>query len=717
MRDDKRGRSRPRPLGEGLLSPLLILGLTACTGVELQGSTDGNNNPDNTPDAGPSIAVDGSVTGPIETCEVDQLSPPSVYGHKVKTLLTGMPLDSAELTTLNTDPSQLSSMVQGWLTTPEFDGVIFRFFQTAFQQNQLDADAVPMMIRRNNLNWGRFQNPNENLSELMLQNFRESFARTTLELVRTNGNFSSVVTTETFQVTTAMLVFQALLEHRYANDENRLVQVAMPEVSRFTVYRNQADAPPPIEALDPSNERFLHFFVPEFERLCLPDTQNTLEVTDSAFGANDELFFIFSQMVGRPERVRAPGGNNSCQTPSGVRTTPILTRADFSDWRPVRFRKAGANEETTRFYDLAKLRTTNELVVRSDRIGFFTSLGFLATWPTNEDNQARVTLNQTLITALGHSFDGQIVDDFSPTNLDGEHSAPGTSCYGCHQTLDPMREFFLSSFSYYYGQQDNQDTMTSLDPEFVFRGTRADGSNVRDLANIIAGHADFPRAWVQKMCYFANSAPCPENSTEFQDVVRDFTASGMNFRTMLQSLMSSPLVSNAKCVSSGEENESAGSLRAISRRDQLCAQLSNRLGMDNICGQNLLRNRQSRLQRDVANAVASIPEDTFARGEPEPLIISQTGLFTRATREVVCTVVAERAYDGTFGDLTREDAIKLMVERVMGLPEVDPRHAGALKILSDHVTDGVADGARETDALRSALAVACMSPGIAGIGF
>ena len=132
----------------------------------------------------------------------------------------------------------------------------------------------------------------------------------------------------------------------------------------------------------------------------------------------------------------------------------------------------------------------------------------------------------------------------------------------------------------------------------------------------------------------------------------------------------------------------------------------------------MINARRSRTQRDIAAAVVSIPQDTFARGEPLPVVISQTGLFTRASREVACTVVAERAYDQAFGDQSRAEALKTMVERVMGLPEGDPRHANALEILNDHVREGSGmSGVNERTALQSALVVACMSPGLAGLGF
>ncbi|MEL6184647.1 MAG: hypothetical protein AAFU79_08500, partial [Myxococcota bacterium] len=497
----------------------------------------------------PTMPIGSNPAGPAVDCEIDELSGPSVYGAKVKTLLTGLPLTSDELATLNADAGQLESLTDTWMNTPEFRDVLGRFFQSAFQQDQTDLDGVPQMLRRNNINWGRFTGPNENVSELFLQNLRESFARTALSIVENGQPWTDVLTTDTFEMTTAMVVFHAFLEGRYVNDRNQVRQRPMPEVGNFTLYRNRADAPPASESLDPSHANFLHFYVPDFEDLCLPNNQNTFEVAHNAFNGNDEHFFLFGMLVGKPDRAINRAVNNSCRSGNG-RIAPLFSRSDFTDWRTVRLRPARNDEETARFYDLGAMRGVTELAVRTERVGFFTTLGFMTVWPTNEDNQSRVTLNQTLIAALGESFDGQTVTDFSPPNLDAEHSAPGTACYGCHQTLDPMREFFTASYSYSYGIQDNEDTRAGLSPQFVFRGMNETGLGMSDLAGIIARHPDFPKAWVQKMCYFANAAPCPESDDSFQTVVNNF-ASNLDFKRMLAELLTSTLVTNDACIEGG----------------------------------------------------------------------------------------------------------------------------------------------------------------------
>ena len=661
----------------------------------------------------PGTPVDRVVTGEAVECALDELSPPEVYGTKVKTILTGLPLTAEELADLRADPAALAQLVDRWMATPEFDGSLTRLFQTAFQQNELDVDGLTTMLRRNNLNWGRFERPREDLRELTELNVQESFARTALRIVKEGRPFHEVLTTDTYEMTTALVVLHALLERRYTSDADRLVQTDDPALNRITLYRDPAEAPPAEEALDPDHPRFLHFFVPNFEDLCLPEDQTTYEVGPEAFARNDELWFVFSTLIGRPERVFNREANrdrrgNPCQA-GNARATPLLSREDFRDWRPVRMVRAFGSNPTTPFYDLGLMRSTGSLTVRSDRVGFFTTLGFFSTWPTNLDNASRVTLNQTLITALGSSFDGNTVADFSPPNLDEQHSDPGTACYGCHQTLDPMRDFFRRSYTFAYGRQDD-GRGAAMEPIFVFRGVEAVGDGVRDLGRILADHPAFPGAWVQKMCVHANGAACPEGQ-ELAEVTADF-AGHMDFARMLKRLLTSPLVTHASCVEGG-----TGGLRTISRRDQLCTILSNRLGVADLCGTDTPVTRRTRTQRGVADAVVSVPKDTFARGEPEPIIVGQTGLFTRATREVTCTVVAERAYGDIFGDADRATVIDRLVTQLMGLPEGDPRRDGALAILNDHVDDALEAGESQRVALQSALVVACMSPGVAGLGF
>ena len=74
-------------------------------------------------------------------------------------------------------------------------------------------------------------------------------------------------------------------------------------------------------------------------------------------------------------------------------------------------------------------------------------------------------------------------------------------------------------------------------------------------------------------------------------------------------------------------------------------------------------------------------------------------------------------YEAAFGELTADDALTAMVQQIMGLPLTDPRHASARAILEEHLTEAIAAGEEPPTALKSAMVIACMSPGLAGVGF
>lgn len=657
----------------------------------------------------PTFPTDSSTVGEAKECALDVLVGPEVYGQKVKSLLTGLPLTDEELRSLRADPQNLRSIIDAAMADPKADQVLKRFFMMAFQQDQVTAEGIQMMTNINNVNWGAWDDTQEALFPLLVDNLEQSFARTALRIVKEGGDFREVLTTDTFEMTTALMVFYSYLDHRHVNDDDSMFTRPMPEVTNFVALRNIADEAPADEVLDPSSPNFMHFAHQNFDELCLPASTNQMPFGTNAIG--NPVQFVFLTMMGKPETVRNVGAGANCRATGIGRRRPLLREADFSDWRTVRIRRPTGSETPIRFYRAAELRAANELLSRADRVGFFTTLGFFGTWPTNEDNSSRVTVNQTLIAALGASFDGTTVPGYSPPNLDTEHATPGSACYGCHQTMDPMRDFFRQSYSASYGEQHDQ-ARQDLQAAFLFRGVRDETKRgVRGLAELLSQHPDFPKAWVQKLCYYTNSGPCPEGA-ELDRIVRRFVDSGYDFRAMQRELYASPLVTNAECFEGR-----AGLAPSIARREQFCSALSARLGINDVCALETPSRQRSALQRQVLSAIVSIPADTVSRGETAPITIAETGLFIRATREVICHRIGEAAFDARFGGRSREVAIKEMVEGLIGLPASDPRHGEMIEILTTHVVDARATGANERDALRSALALSCLAPSLAGVGF
>src|SRR6185312_1121695 len=114
-----------------------------------------------------------------------------------------------------------------------------------------------------------------------------------------------------------------------------------------------------------------------------------------------------------------------------------------------------SDEVTTQFYDLPALRSADELVLQIPRSGFFSTPAFFANWQTNTSNQMRVTINQTLIVALGAAIDGSDTTQTSgdpPPGLDQDHASSG-ECFFCHQTLDPLRSILSATYSWNYHEQ------------------------------------------------------------------------------------------------------------------------------------------------------------------------------------------------------------------------------------------------------------------------
>src|SRR5262249_10510454 len=131
---------------------------------------------------------------------------------------------------------------------------------------------------------------------------------------------------------------------------------------------------------------------------CVPRTFHSAQYSN----ASVHLFLLQYGTLGK-----APVMPAGCPNAYGINgLTPVLTAADFSDWRPVTVTLAtpGSPSNINLFYDVPKLRTLNAITLDIPRVGFFTTPAFFANWPTNVNNLARVTTNQTLITAIGLSF-------------------------------------------------------------------------------------------------------------------------------------------------------------------------------------------------------------------------------------------------------------------------------------------------------------------------
>jgi hypothetical protein len=652
--------------------------------------------------------LDVSLPGPVTWGQIEPVTAAASL-TKVKGLLTGLPPTDAEVQAVQTDPRALRGLVEQWISTPQHTVKMLAFFSNAFQQSQaVSADFSDQL--------GAAQG---RLDARLLANLRESFARTALQLTQEGQPFTSTMTTRRFMLTPRLMMLYAYLDAIQVSDSGGSVDLfakANPNFS-FTLTA-KAGAIPLSETLDPSSSNYMIFYAPQLAGAAY-DTQCPQDpiIYNGGTGQPSVSSALFMVMQGTPQSFSVPtstGKNHTCQPPPFPAGYQPLTVADSQAWNMVDIVQANPGQGTSSVLDLRNFRLGGNLLLRTPRVGFFTTPSFLAEWNTNNSNQARVTANQTLIVALGRGISPRNATlPPSLASLDQTHAAPGTACFACHQSLDPMRQYFRQQYSYYFHSQTSQ-TQISLPGSFGFRGVSVSGSSIFDLATQLAGHPDFAGAWVQKLCTWANSARCDETDGEFARIAGIFADSNYDWKTLEVVLFSSPLVTYlapTKTVSLG------GEVFPVSRRDHLCSTLSNRLGIPDACGLDVNTVVPPDLKA-VQFIAGVLPSDAYSRGAEEPVLANEPNLFFRTGMENMCAVFAARLIDGGAGtrwsSAAPDAAIGDFVHALMGIGT--GRDATPLSILNGHMASGRAAGLSASDALKSTFVLACLSPSVVGIG-
>jgi len=234
----------------------------------------------------------------------------------------------------------------------------------------------------------------------------------------------------------------------------------------------------------------------------------------------------------------------------------------------------------------------------------------------------------------------------------------------------------------------------------------------QDLSDAANPIARFAISVTQGLCYFANSAQCLESDPEFRRVALAFQNSGYNFPTLIRELFSSPLVTNISETATTTQN---GVNISIARRDQICAALSNRLSINDICS--MAVPIPNTAQAATLRIVSSVAQDAFSRGSEIPVTPSDPTLFYRAASEMLCENVATMVVDpssGTnvFPSSNPTSSIASLVSQIVGYNPSDTHYAMAVTILTDHFNTAKAspNNASATNAMRSTFAAACQSP-------
>ncbi|HVY26675.1 MAG TPA: hypothetical protein VHB79_08980 [Polyangiaceae bacterium] len=666
---------------------------------------------------------------------------PRVYVAKVKNLLLGLPATEDEISAVTADPTALKGMVDAWFVKPEAQAKLGTFFSKAFQQTQISQNEFADQLGVDNIG-----------ALPVFSQAQESMSRTALKLIADGKAFTETVTTHTYMMTPALMSLYLALDQIQVDDANKgSISLPMPDGTLSTTqafwitYR--PDMPIPLsETIDPASPNFMHFASPMAFSCDVPQLDETGHVVVDAMGnamkvkktynqrqypgVGAAFLALFGHATSRgvvndgvdpdgPPKITVPADvppekknlyNYNC-TGGMSFTSPSVTAQD-SIWRPVTVRLAKDGEKLTPFYDLPSLREANEIAVRTPRVGFFSTPAFFANWPSNNSNQHRGTLNQALIVGLGRSINP--VDKGTATVLDngkdGQHSDPNSPCYSCHQTMDPMRNVFRQAYTYSYHAQHDASQVYST-ASFDYLGETSPLTSLDDFATALVQHPQYPRAWAQKLCYYANSSGCSDDDPEFLRIAQAFVDSSFDFHTLVSELFSSPLVTGASTTKSRTD---VGETVSIARQDHFCAALTNRLKLTtSLC--------VGIPDKTTATAVANnIPLDGYLRGAEAPALSTAQTPFFRGATEALCSYAASLTVDkmpmSRYSSSKKDAAITDFVENIMNLTAGDASYAAVTQLLQQHYDAAVAAGATPTDALKSTFVTACLAPTSVAVG-
>jgi hypothetical protein len=639
-----------------------------------------------------------------------QAEPPAVYVAKIKNILVGLPPTDAEVQAVRADPTQLKGLIDGWMTLPQYTEKMLTFFELAFQQTQVSAvdfadQAFPRQI-----------DVNGTTTPPLVQDARESFARTVLALASSGQPLDSAMTTQTFMLTPALMELYAFLDAWQVDDAGKVTDRFKAANPKAMLTVEAAQGPIPIaQTLDPKSSNYMVWYDPDVANLASTGPGCAQDPVVYPAGGDTLHYILTGALLAR----KNPAGG-SCGQLGGTAAAPQLALSDYSTWKMVTIRPPAQGESPTAFYDLPALRTATELVLVTPRVGFFSTPAFFANWQTNTSNQMRVTINQALIVATGAAVDG--TDPTAPPStpgLDLVHASQ-PACAFCHRTLDPTRSILAATYSWNYHQQD-EALFSGQDGLFTFRGITKSVSSVADLGAALATHPLMPAAWVQKLCYYVNSSACETTDPEFQRIVALFQSSNLSWTALVRELLSSPLTTHAAPTLTASDD---GEVIAVSRRDHFCAALDARLGFADVCGLNATTKAQAKTS--IPEIVSGLPSDGYGRGATIPVLPNASTLFYRAGTENICESVASLVIDVPASQQTpgvkqwssaqSTPAIADFVATLMGLTPSDPRSAPATQILTSHFASAVQTGASASNALKSTFIAACLAPSSISIG-
>ncbi len=418
-----------------------------------------------------------------------------------------------------------------------------------------------------------------------------------------------------------------------------------------------------------------------------------------------------------------------------LRNFAHFIESDYSDWRTIEIVQSDtpySYENSEAFVQAIRaIPDGGSIELRFPRVGFFSTPSFYEIWETNDDNQFRVTTQQTLITALDKTFvPSDPTDHLTEDGIPEEHAEKTTVCYQCHRLMDPMRLIFSN---YQVSRNRAKDPDLSLTSSFVTDGVATNITTVDEFAQELINHPDFSVAWVQKLCMWANSLRCETGDPEFIRLAQLFEQNNYKFKLLVRDFFASPLFNATEQVQTYENTEY---LISMSRANHFCQAINERLaalktingttGNVNIC--------------DRFGNFGIISPDVFGRGNADFVQSTHVGAFDAKSIDRRCAQVSgaifangtNRIFDVTEGV---DEALQQLVQYVVGIPENHLRYNAILTELTrvydisrhpqacaegenptqnDELSCGF--GNNKIQGMRAAWFAACTSPDLISVG-
>ncbi len=580
---------------------------------------------------------------------------------KVKMLTVGSAPTADELAQVKNDPALLRSLIMQWQEMPEYEQKTKGLLRYLLQTKQMPTD------------WAQVDGFNHaGIPQELADAMEQSVLRTAWDIIVNDRPFIDIFTTRRWAVTTAQLVMM-----RYT-DQTQAERDALQHV----VVLDPNQAPQNLQ----ESIKTGRWFEPNMPNGCRDKEGPELKVF---------------------EILRFQWGHLRCRNIQDFRfyNSAEMNRSgsDYNDFRFVEFTQGDPNApvDAPPFWDLPAWRQVSTTVEsRLPRVGFMTTPQFFNNWSTNEDNQFRLTINQTMIVGLHSTF--RVGEQTTPLVTDGiptTHTDANSDCYGCHRQMDPARSYFQNNFGSSY--QSVRGTLASYDPGFAFGGVSLAGGDFETFAQTLAQHPMVAQAWTQKLCWAANGAPCNTADPEFVRIAKAWKDSNFSWKTLIVELYSSPLVTGLAPTTTWENRDLPVS---IVRGQHLCSALDTRAG--GLCD-----------KAPIRATIGLIPNDNFSRAQVDPDVPIKATAFSMAALESLCTRVATTMIGKSgYEPNTPETTIPNIAEKLIGVPVGHSRHDILVAGMKEHFEEAQQMGLTAAESMQSALILGCMSPDGAGMG-